>query len=287
MVESNIKLRQQSWGSSDKLNYCRLASTCFRISSVTNILGQATLNQLRNYMANVLMFLSSIRIFSCNSTISFPRYLRKNLALAFFMLAVTFAPAVVAQSVTSSEMISPTPGTNLGSSSVTFSWTDVGALNYILRAGTTAGGVDIFTSSTGTSTSAIVPDLPLDQMVFVDLLTQQEPGGITYWVKSYVYNLDLDNDGIDDSIDPNPEVTDEKIQISGDDYVLTILGSGRVASLRVSPTVYDDLAVGITTPHLKNLTNIILTNLGDNFDFVMFANDQETASTPIMVHTKL
>ena len=189
--------------------------------------------------------------------------------------------AVTTQTIIPAEIISPTPGTNFVSFPVDFEWTDTGASNYILRIGSTSGGSDYFSGNTGVNTFATVGGLPNDRIVYVDLLTQQVPGGSTYWVKSYVYNLDVDDDGIKDSIDPDPTKTNEKIQYSGNDYTLTILGSGRVANLQISPAIYDELAVGTTSPHIKDLTRIILQYFSDNFDFIFFANDQETANTGI------
>ncbi|MCP4105944.1 MAG: hypothetical protein GY749_10470 [Desulfobacteraceae bacterium] len=55
---------------------------------------------------------------------------------------------------------SPTPGSTLGSASVTFTWNDSGASKYWLWVGTSAEGHDIYSGDQGTNTSKIVSDLP-------------------------------------------------------------------------------------------------------------------------------
>src|SRR5262249_45441567 len=68
-------------------------------------------------------------------------------------------------------MTTPTPGSTLPGASVIFGWTAGGGVaQYWLDVGTTAGGTDLFTSSTATNRSATVNNLPPDgRTVYVRL----------------------------------------------------------------------------------------------------------------------
>ena len=67
------------------------------------------------------------------------------------------------QTATAAEMISPAPGSALGSSSVTFSWSSgIGVTQYWLTVGRSAGGYDIYGQSQGTNQSVTVNNLPTD-----------------------------------------------------------------------------------------------------------------------------
>lgn len=66
-------------------------------------------------------------------------------------------------SVQPAVMSSPTPGTQLPGSSVTFSWTTGSSiLQYYLYVGNGPGGYDLYNASQGTSTSGTVHNLPTD-----------------------------------------------------------------------------------------------------------------------------
>ena len=79
------------------------------------------------------------------------------------------ATATPASSPAKATMISPTPGSRLSGTQVTFSWTAVsGASQYRLQVGTTAGGSEVYDRTT-TSRSATVRNLPR--------------GGITIYVR--------------------------------------------------------------------------------------------------------
>ena len=71
------------------------------------------------------------------------------------------------------EMISPSGGSTLPSSSVTFTWTaGSGASAYYLYAGTTPGAFDLFNQNTGTQTTQQIRGLPQDgRVVYVRLFT--------------------------------------------------------------------------------------------------------------------
>src|SRR5262249_2828871 len=81
---------------------------------------------------------------------------------------------------------SPTPGTTLPSSSVTFTWTGViSADSYRLSVGTTLGGndIDLVTSST---TSATINNIPRDRVVYARIVAHV-PAGFTI-PNDYAYN---------------------------------------------------------------------------------------------------
>ena len=71
-------------------------------------------------------------------------------------------------------MSAPTPGSALAGTSVTFTWTaGSGYSQYWLSVGTTAGGTDLYNSSTGTNLSATVNGLPVNgQTLYVKLWWQ-------------------------------------------------------------------------------------------------------------------
>ncbi len=74
---------------------------------------------------------------------------------------------------TSTEMISPAPGSTLPSSTVTFQWkAGPEASQYWLYVGTTQGGSDIYNASEGTNLAATVGSLPTNGgAVYVRLLS--------------------------------------------------------------------------------------------------------------------
>jgi hypothetical protein len=88
--------------------------------------------------------------------------------------------------------------------------------------------------------------------------------------------VDLDNDGIFDSIDPNPGVTDPKITVGGADYTFVVLGSGRVATLQISAALFDDFANGMTRDQMHALTSKVYLHFQDVFDFILFTSRQTT-----------
>lgn len=92
--------------------------------------------------------------------------------------------------------------------------------------------------------------------------------------------LDNDRDGISNAIDPNPDVQNLKTAFGGEDYTFVILGSGRVASLQVSPALFDDLANGMdfSGMQMQDLTKKVYAHFQDVFDFIFFTSAQ--ASPP-------
>jgi hypothetical protein len=186
-----------------------------------------------------------------------------------------------AQATRASVILSPDPGSTFPSSSVTFVWEDVNATGYILRLGTSEGALDIHNSGLITGTSRMVTGLPTSTVVHATLWTRMGTGS-SYSLRYFVYNIDLDDDGIEDAIDPNPGFTDPKVssmgEQNGEDYILTILGSGRVASLEVSQTLYDALItppVG-APPHMTLLSKMVFNELRDRFEFLIFVSDEDS-----------
>ena len=83
------------------------------------------------------------------------------------------------------EITAPTPGSTLPGSSVSFSWTDVGADSYNVAIGSTAGGSDYYDQDQGTNTTVTVSGLPTDgSTVYVELGTLS--GGMWH-VNSYQF----------------------------------------------------------------------------------------------------
>ena len=198
------------------------------------------------------------------------------LGRTFTLFAVLFTSAALAYG--QAEIVSPAPGGNLGSSTVTFTWTDE-STNYILFVGTTGiNSSNVHNSGKISTTSRQVSGVPTNAVVYVRLLTESSPGSNQYTARDYTYNGDLDDDGILDTIDPNPGSPNPKITKAGADYTFVVLGSGRVASLQIPPTLFDDLANGMEFGQVSDLTKKVYAQFQDAFDFVLFTSDQ--ASPP-------
>jgi hypothetical protein len=70
-------------------------------------------------------------------------------------------------------MLSPSPGSNLSSTSVTFGWSAGSATSYRLRLGSSLGGSDIYDSRSITRTSTTATNLPNDgTTVYARLLSR-------------------------------------------------------------------------------------------------------------------
>ncbi len=179
--------------------------------------------------------------------------------------------AVIAQA---SNITSPENGSTLLSSSITFTWEDVNS-EYYLDVGTSAGANDIYGTSEGSNTSATVTGIPTDVPVYVKLWTRVSPTENSYYTRSFTYNQDIDNDGINDIIDPHLGAMDAKQVFSAPDHKLTLLGSGRVASLQISEALFDAMASGDDSySRMTSLSKMIYQHLDDSFDFVFLVSDQ-------------
>ncbi len=193
------------------------------------------------------------------------------------MLIAGLACAVNA--IGQSALLSPEPGTTFTSSTVTFTWENVGAADYLLYVGTTQGSADIFNSGFITSTSQTVTGLPTTQVVHVRVWSRV-PNGSSYYVTDHVFNVDIDGDGIDDTIDPHPGHADLRRSYSGvvdgDAYTLALHGSGRLASLEVPSALYDSVThSGATSTTITKLSRIIYEQLRDEFDFIVLISNED------------
>ena len=198
----------------------------------------------------------------------------------FTALLFTILPVASAQAYVLAEIVSPEPGTTLTSSTVTFTWTDLGLWYHPSgRDGRYSG--NIFYGSPTRATSQVVSGIPTTTPVYVTLYTsidQTESG--TYYSDEFDYNMDRDSDGINDAIDANPDLYDLRVIVSGPDYTLTVLGSGRVASLQISPTLFDDLANGMNYARMQELTHKVYTRFEDVFDFIFVTFDPHEIAGP-------
>ncbi len=164
------------------------------------------------------------------------------------IFVATSAPAVIT---------SPPPGSTLGASTVTFTWTP-GVGRYFLYVGTTGVG------SNNVATHGPLGNATLSQQVTgipnqpINVRLWEETGVNTnlYWVYDYTYNGDLDDDGILDVIDPNPGLANPKVVRGGADHIFTLLGSGRVASLE-SPSLFNATNASMTSTQMRQITNIV------------------------------
>lgn len=173
-----------------------------------------------------------------------------------------------------SRIITPEDGSTLSSSTVTFTWEDVNS-EYYLYVGTSAGGSDIYNAFEGSHTSATVTSVPTNVKVYAKLWTRVSPTSNSYYIQSFTYNIDTDNDGINDVIDLHPGMADPKQVFSSSDHKLTLLGSGRVASLQISEDLFDAMAAGDDTySRMTSLSKMIYQHLDDSFDFIFLVSDQ-------------
>jgi hypothetical protein len=171
---------------------------------------------------------------------------------------------------------SPIPGSTLTMSDVTFSWSDEGDVRYILEVGTTVQGDDIHDSGLITTTSHTVSNVPTDARVYIRLWTESATGSNLYFTRTFVYNGDIDSDGIDDTIDPQPGTTNSPIVLTGSDHTLTVLGSERLASMQVSQALFDDFADGMSSTQMREMTQRVYEHFEDDFDFILFTSYQDS-----------
>lgn len=90
----------------------------------------------------------------------------------------SWVTAAAGKNVVLPAMVSPAPGTALGTQA-TFTWSaGDGVSTYHLQVGTTAGGADLFDASTGTARTATVTGLPVDgRSIYVRLRWLANRGG--------------------------------------------------------------------------------------------------------------
>ncbi len=177
------------------------------------------------------------------------------------------------------ELLSPVDGSNLGASA-TFMWSDEGANQYLFTLST----VQCFASDllqqfgipSGT-TSFTANSLNPDQVIYASIWAQTNAGGSYFSRDCLSYNIDSDDDGIYNELDPNPNEFDPSpvYQLGG--YELKTLPTGRVATLKVSTDQYNELNSG-NTANLKDLSKAAYLFYKDSFDFIFFTNDQDNSA---------
>ncbi|MEP6534433.1 MAG: hypothetical protein ABJF23_03895, partial [Bryobacteraceae bacterium] len=114
----------------------------------------------------------------------------------------TYTAATV---VSKAVMVSPTPSSTLPGASVTFTWTNTGATQYALDVGTTVGGANISTGSTGTATSKTVTGIPTNgSVIYVRLWTTIS--GVPS-ANDYTYTAAAQNSPKAVMISPTPSAT--------------------------------------------------------------------------------
>jgi len=186
---------------------------------------------------------------------------------SIILLVGALASVAGAQSV----ITNPVPGTVLPSTSLTFQWSNVpSATDYELFVGTNGYGstdiayADVFTNF------YLVTGLPTNKRVYVTLTTWTTFGQS----RSFLYNDDLDDDGIRDVIDPGPGAQDAKTTRTGTNFTMTILGSDRLVSLQVTTSFFDSITSSATFGDMQSLSQMIYQQFRDQFDFIYFTMNQ-------------
>lgn len=172
-------------------------------------------------------------------------------------------------------LVSPAPGSTITSSSVTFSWTaQSGTTAAFLSVGTTESGTDVFDSNRLPSgaMSLLVENLPTDKELYVTIWSEAEAEPGAQFPNGFRLNVDTDSDGILNTIDGNPVVADEKRVLTGDGYTLTVLGSGRVASLE-SSSLFSSASATMNFEDTAAISKIVYDHMNDAFDFLVVASN--------------
>ena len=140
----------------------------------------------------MVMFLSynSTGINTMEQTISGPNHLAKRYTRSYTYLANNqydyIYTAFTGTSAAKAQLISPTPGSTFGSSSVTFTWNaGSGVSDYFLYVGKSAGANDIYAGDQGTALSRTVAGIPTDGRTIYVRLWSSLSGGWQY--NDYTY----------------------------------------------------------------------------------------------------
>jgi len=201
---------------------------------------------------------------------------KKYLVMVF--LSVLSYPAFSA-TFSASSITNPMPNSTFVSTNVTFAWTNTGSPYYYLYLGSGVGLSDYYNSGQISTTTQAVSGVPTGVVVYARLWTKVDdvPENTSYWIKDFTFNVDADNDGIIDTIDPHPGVYDAPVTLTATNFSITILGSGRVANMPVSQSLFDDMAVGDSSTYMTSLCQRVLAYFGDEFDMIFFTSDQDSA----------
>ena len=132
----------------------------------------------------------------------------------------------------------------------------------------------VTTIDVSTNTSLQVLDVQRNPLTpaTVAYLEELIENGLTVRYDPVDQTSDRDSDGVLDYIDANPTVADEMISIVGDDYVLTILGSGRVVSLQ-SPFVN---VSGVDAVADSEIALRLYERFEDDFDFIIVGDQWDS-----------
>jgi len=186
------------------------------------------------------------------------------------------------------EVTIPAPGANLAAST-TFQWTNsIPTVRTRLLIGTTgASSSNIYTSpwqAAGVTSHAVVVALPTTSVVYVTM--QEEYPTFIFTPGPFVYNTDLDEDGVKDELEiaahrGNPALPGTKKVRVGDDYTLTVLGSDRVVSLE-APALFATTVSAVDADKMRPITTRILKEFQDKFDFI-FVSSNRTSNGGVTV----
>ncbi len=138
---------------------------------------------------------------------------------------------------TISVMTSPTPGSTLTSATVTFRWTNVGAVQYYLYVGTTRGGRQIYSGNQGRATSRVVNGLPTNgSTIYVRLWTRTTAG---WRYHDYTYRTGRTDDHGNSTATATaitlPSTTAGVINYAGDnDYFRVVVPSSGVLTVNTT-----------------------------------------------------
>lgn len=196
------------------------------------------------------------------------------------------------------ELQSPAPGSEIWQSSATFTWRREHPDSAVwFTIGTELDSGDILSNNylSSETDSITVHDLPLDMPIYLRVHTQlqkvDDQGKREMQVMQYRYQFnthvsidDRDLDGIIDEIDPEPERFNAPRTFLGKDYVLSVLGSGRVANLQ-SSTIHEQASnyfgyneANFQRQQISDISNIIYKHLDDEFDFIVLTTQDPKAS---------
>ncbi len=193
---------------------------------------------------------------------------------------MTLAGLSEAASFSSSVITNPAPNATLSSSTETFQWNDQGAPSYYLHIGSSAGATDYFNSGLITNATVDATGVPTGTLFHARLWTKTDdsPSNNQYWIRDFTYNTDIDSDGILDTIDLNRSNYNARTTLTSTNFALTVLGSGRVANLQISETIYDEMVVGNATAYMAPLSQMVLAYFDDVFDMIFFTCDEDSSS---------
>jgi len=213
------------------------------------------------------------------------------LALATLISSLTVSQSVRAEL----ELLAPAPGSAIWDSSATFVLKRHSPhLRVWVSVGTEPDASDIFQALLEPSAESFtLHDLPDDRTIYLTVLEERPPEQADAGLKTYKYRFnihqgvdDRDLDGIMDDIDPDPDVFNAQKTFFGEDYVLTVHGSGRVVNLQ-SDRFYESAnqhfgyGSGKLQPvQIDDITKTLYRHLGDVYDFIVLANLDFQGSGP-------